>query len=515
MGIHITVTRLKTHLFSLLFLITASYSGFCQEKPVVGILPFESVKVSRDDAGIVYVFMETSFIDTGVYEVVTAEQRDQILATAGNTAPECNDNDCAVEIGRKLSADHVVLGSVARSEGRYIVNAKIIAVAAARTIAADSISAAEVEDFETACRDLTVGLVRKAVPGSLVEKQDSGTSEAAGAVGQGAEASQSGPKTPLPDEGAGKRPDLTPGLTEKLGKADLWPLVNICGGMLLLELGNLMGSTGFELRRKISDSYVDYSEASWNFDELWKTYNSAYTGYFVTTTLSYVSWSLAVASVPTYLAVFPDRAFRFSRWGKTLFTAGAALSIAGNVLDLMAGAQRYTNDFLYEDYQAAGDPTAIDELYTRYRNGHILYSIERLSSYAFWLVGGAGMITAFFIPGPKEEPISGFWDKASLVAGVSLVGLGSVTRTVALNYRQTFIENDGADENAYDRYVLNSVLSYGFWAVGGLGVLLPFFTDIGGGKAAAGDQHAPADELRPEKLRLLPLPNGIMLRISF
>jgi len=510
MGINITVTRLRTHLFFLLFLFAASYSGFCQEKLVVGILPFEPIKVSRADTDVVYTFMETNFVDTGVYQVVTAVQRDQILETAGDTTPECKSNDCAVEIGRKLSADHIVLGSVALSEGRYIVNAKVIDIAASRTIAADSVSAAEVDDLETACRELTIGLVRRAVPGSLVEEQDSGTSAAAGAeeaAEQDAEASKSGPETQAPGEGAGPSPDLAPGPTEKLGKADLWSLVNICGGMFLLELGNVMGSTGFELRRKISDAYVDYSEASWNFDELWKTYNSAYFGYFFTTTLSYVSWSLAVASVPTYLAVFPDRAFRFSRWGKTLFTAGAALSIAGNALDLMAAAQRYTNDFLYEDYMAAG--TGLDELYTRYRNGYILYSIERWTSYAFWLVGGAGMITAFFIPGPKEEPISGFWDKASLVAGVSLVGLGSVTRTVALNHRQTFIESDGMDEKAYDRYVLNSVLSYGFWAVGGVGMLLPFFTDIGGGKTRAEPR-----QVRPEKLRLLPLPNGIVIDIS-
>ena len=490
MGINITVTRLRTHLFFLLFLFAASYSSFSQEKLVVGILPFEPIRVSRADAGIVYSFMETNFIDTGVYEVVTAEQRDQILATAGDTTPECKSNDCAVEIGRKLSADHIVLGSVALSEDRYIVNAKVIDVAASRTIAADSISAAEVDDLESACRDLTIGLVRRAVPGSLVEEQDSGTSAAAGAAGAaepGAEAAKSGPEIQAPGEGAGPGPDLSPGPTEKLGKADLWPLVNICGGMFLLELGNVMGSTGFELRRKISDAQFGYS---------------------FTTTLSYVSWSLAVASVPTYLAVFPDRAFRLSRWGKTLFTAGAALSIAGNVLDLMAAAQRYTNDFLYEDYMAAG--IDVDELYTRYRNGYILYSIERLTSYAFWLVGGAGMITAFFIPGPKEEPISGFWDKVSLVAGVSLVGLGSVTRTVALNHRQTFIESDGMDEKAYDRYVLNSVLSYGFWAVGGVGMLLPFFTDIGGGKTRAEPR-----QVRPEKLRLLPLPNGVALQISF
>jgi len=510
MGINITVTRLRTYLFFLLFLFIASYSGFCQEKLVVGILPFEPVKVSRADAGIVYALMEANFIDTGVYEVMTAEQREQILATAGATTLECRSDDCAVEIGRKLSADHIVLGSVALSEGRYIVNAKVIDVAAARTIAADSISAAELDDLETACRDLTMSLVRRAVPGSLVEEQGSESGAVAGAgeaAGQGDEAAKSGPETQAPGEGTAPSPDLSPGPAEKLGKADLWPLVNICGGMFLLELGNVMGSTGFELRRKISDAYVEYSEASWNFAELWKSYNSAYTGYFFTTTLSYLSWSLAVASVPTYLAVFPDRAFRLSRLGKTLFTAGAALSIAGNVLDLMAGAQRYKNDFHYEDYLAAG--TGLDELYTRYRNGYILYSIERLTGYAFWLVGGAGMITAFLIPGPKEEPISGFWDKAFLIAGVSLVGLGSVTRTVALNHRQTFIESGGTDEKAYDRYVLNVVLSYGFWAAGGVGMLLPFFTDIGGGKAGAESR-----QVRPEKLRLLPLPGGVAIVIS-
>ena len=78
-----------------------------------------------------------------------------------------------------------------------------------------------------------------------------------------------------------------------------------------------------------------------------------------------------VASIPTYLHFFPDRAFRLSRWGRIAFASGAALSVAGNVLDLLASSQRYTNDFLYQDYMSAG--IGHDELYKAYRTGYIIY----------------------------------------------------------------------------------------------------------------------------------------------
>jgi hypothetical protein len=182
------------------------------------------------------------------------------------------------------------------------------------------------------------------------------------------------------------------------------------------------------------------------------------------------------------------------------------------MLDLMASAQRYRNDFLYEDYLSAG--TGFDDLYQRYRSGYVVYSIERLTSYGFWLVGGAGMISAFFMPGTKEQRIIGFWDRASLIVGSALVGLGSVTRTVALNSRQTQIEN-GGDEDAYDRYVLNSVLSYSLWAVGGFAMVLPFLTDIGGDRSHNRKAPARPEKLRFDQIQLIPTPQGAFLRLSY
>jgi len=505
MGSNRTIHRARPHLFLILFLLTLAHPLAAQEAPVLAILPLEGIEVSRADANTVYTFIESSFIATGVYDVVPAEQRDQILG--GPDAAVCRSEDCAVEVGKKLSADQVVIGTVALAEGRYIVNARIVATANSRTLAADSISAAGAGELAGACETLTVSLVRRAMPGSLpeaiAEPSERAAEEEEGPEGAGADGA-------VAQTGEGMvEPEAQ---SVELTRADLWPLVNICGGMFMLELGNVMGSIGFELRRKISDAYVDYIETSWNFDGLWKTYNSAYIGYVVTTTLSYLSWSASVVSIPTYLFVFPEKAFRLSRWGNIAFAVGAALSVTGNALDLMAGAQRYKNDFLYEDYLNAG--TDFNELYNRYKTGHIIYSVERLSSYALWLLGGAGMISAFFLPGEKQESVTGFWDKTILMGGITLVGLGSVTRTVALNYRQKHIEGGGEEED-YNRYILNSVLSYSLWAAGGVGLVLPFITDIGKGKTEAEVTPVRPEKLGFERLQLIPLPQGMVLRISY
>jgi hypothetical protein len=101
-----------------------------------------------------------------------------------------------------------------------------------------------------------------------------------------------------------------------------------------------------------------------------------------------------------------------------------------------------------------------------------------------------------------------------LIVGTALVGLGSVTRTVALNHRQNQIES-GGDEKAYDRYILNSVLSYSLWAAGGVGMVLPFVTDIGRGKTEAQVTPVRPEKLRFERLQLIPLPQGMVLRISY
>ena len=493
-----TIHRAKIHLFLILFFLVLAFPLASQQLPVAAILPFEGIDVSRADTAAVYSYLESSFSATGVYSVIPAAQRDQVLG--GTDTSVCTDEDCAVEIGKKLSSDQVVLGTVALADGRYIVNARIVETASSRTLAADSISAASAAELAEVCDILSVSLIRRAVPGSLVAKTiepaEEGTGEGLETT-EGPEATGAQPGQPAvqPD---GEVMDGTEPLQVERTRADRWPLLNICGGMFMLELGNVMGSVGFELRRTMVETARDPK---------WATF-----GYYTATSLSYVSWSAAVASVPTYLLVFPEKAFKLTERGKRFFTYGIMLTVAGNVLDLLACNQRYTNDFLFEDYESAG--TDFDELYKRYQWGHIFYSVERWSSYALWLLGGTGMVSAFFIRGPVESPIEGFWDRAILTAGTTLVGLGSVTRTLALNAKQEHVES-GGDEEAYTRFIRNSVLSYSLWAAGGIGMVLPFVTDIGRGKADAQATPVRPQKLQFEQLQFVPLPQGMVLRLSY
>jgi hypothetical protein len=493
MGKNGTVHRAKTHLFLVILLLVSAYPLVSQELPVVAILQFDGIAVSRADTGIVNNLIESSFAATGVYTVIPAERRDQILGSPETVV--CTDEDCAVEIGKKLSADQVVLGTMALADGRYIINARIVETASSRTLAADSISAAGFDEMSEVCDILSVSLIRRAVPGSLPEKvtEPAGQEPGDEAVG-GLEDEAAGGSIAQAEDGLGG----TESKPVERTRADLWPLLTICGGMFMLELGNVMGSVGFELQQTMVETARDPK---------WATI-----GYYTATSLSYVSWSAGVASVPTYLLVYPERAFELSERGKRFFTTGVMLTVAGNVLDLLACNQRYTNEFLFEDYESAG--TDFDELYKRYQWGYIVYSVERWSSYALWLLGGTGMITAFFIRGPAESPIEGFWDRAILTAGTTLVGLGSVTRTLALNARQKHIES-GGDEEAYTRFLVNSVLSYSLWAAGGIGMLLPFIADFGRGKADAQATPVRPEKLQFEQLQIVPLPQGMVLRISY
>ena len=124
------------------------------------------------------------------------------------------------------------------------------------------------------------------------------------------------------------------------------------------------------------------------------------------------------------------------------------------------------------------------------------------------------MISAFFIPGPEESPVQGFWDRAILTAGTTMVGLGSVTRTFALNAKKKHVESGGDDE-AYTRFIVNSVLSYSLWAAGGIGMILPFITDLGRGKTDKQATPVRPKKLAVEQLQLIPLPQGMVLRLSY
>ncbi|MBN2051720.1 MAG: PEGA domain-containing protein [Spirochaetales bacterium] len=134
-------------LLFLLPLVLCSFSLSAQTKSRVAVLPFTAVEVPASEARVVTSLFETALVKTGVYNVIEQNQITEILDAQAFSLSGCTDDACAVEVGKLLAAELIILGELSRLGGRYIANAKIIDVGLGRNVNADSVSAADVVEM--------------------------------------------------------------------------------------------------------------------------------------------------------------------------------------------------------------------------------------------------------------------------------------------------------------------------------------------------------------------------------
>ena len=162
------VKRVLIRLRYSIFLFCTLFSLHAQDEARITVLPFQPIEVSASIAMIISTLFETNLVNTHAYSVLSQNERDQVLAAQEASISDCTDEACAVEIGKLLAAEQIIMGTVAALGSKYIINAKVIDVTTSKTIGADSISAASVEELDIACQKLTLSLVEKAIPGFKV-----------------------------------------------------------------------------------------------------------------------------------------------------------------------------------------------------------------------------------------------------------------------------------------------------------------------------------------------------------
>jgi TolB-like protein len=155
--------------FVSLFLVVAAFHARAQEdKPRIAILPFQAVEVPQSVSVVISTLFETYLVNTKAYTVLSQGDRDRILEVQAGSIEDYADEDQAIQIGKLLSAEQIIIGTVAALGSKYIINAKIIDVTTSETLGAGSISADSVEELDVACAKLTDSLVTGAPPGPVV-----------------------------------------------------------------------------------------------------------------------------------------------------------------------------------------------------------------------------------------------------------------------------------------------------------------------------------------------------------
>jgi hypothetical protein len=128
-------------------LAAASTAPAQQALPRIAVIPLNPVGVAKADAAAFTGLLEVALVKTGVFDVLEQGQVDAILEAQERSVADCTDEKCAIEFGRLLAAEQILLGSISTTGGKYFLAAKIIDVTTGRTARADTVDAGSITDL--------------------------------------------------------------------------------------------------------------------------------------------------------------------------------------------------------------------------------------------------------------------------------------------------------------------------------------------------------------------------------
>lgn len=153
--------------FAILLLIPAVVQA--QEKPMITVLDFKTSGVSGNEMNMIISLLSSALFKTGKYTVIDVSERDTLLGELGFSFSGCADESCQLEIGQMLSAEAIVIGSIGKVGGSYIISVKMLETETARTLnTADGIY----ENMDLLVKDVS-NIVRE-----LVNQSESNQTEA-------------------------------------------------------------------------------------------------------------------------------------------------------------------------------------------------------------------------------------------------------------------------------------------------------------------------------------------------
>jgi TolB-like protein len=155
-------------LFSLFLL--SSLAG-AQVKPTIAVLSFEAKNVSQETADAVADILSTELFNTQRFQVIERQAMLRILDEQKLQMTGVTDMGRAVEIGKVLNVQKIMIGSVSKLGDTYIINTRLVDVkTGALELAQNAKSTTGEEGLTNAISDLVKIVAQKmAVEGSIIK----------------------------------------------------------------------------------------------------------------------------------------------------------------------------------------------------------------------------------------------------------------------------------------------------------------------------------------------------------
>ena len=132
-----------------------------QENMRIAVLDFGANNVSKFTSKAVSEILSTEIAKKGDLVVVERSQMGAILQEQGFQMTGCTDSECAVQIGKVLSANKILIGTLSRLGNVYSIVARVVNVETGHIEFAESERCTSEDDVEQASRFLAVRLLNR------------------------------------------------------------------------------------------------------------------------------------------------------------------------------------------------------------------------------------------------------------------------------------------------------------------------------------------------------------------
>jgi hypothetical protein len=102
-------------------------------KPIITVLDFQIDGISEKEMRSIISLLSSALFKTGKYKVIDVTQRDTLLKEVEFSASGCTDESCQLKIGKMLSAEMIVVGTMGKVGSRYFLSAKMLETETADT----------------------------------------------------------------------------------------------------------------------------------------------------------------------------------------------------------------------------------------------------------------------------------------------------------------------------------------------------------------------------------------------
>lgn len=115
----------------LLFCLSVLHS---EEKPIVTVMDFETSNISAGDMKLIISLISSHLFQADQFTVIDVAQRDTILEEIKFSLSGCSDESCQIEIGKLLSAEFIIVGSIGKLGNRYALSMRLLDVSTSKTM---------------------------------------------------------------------------------------------------------------------------------------------------------------------------------------------------------------------------------------------------------------------------------------------------------------------------------------------------------------------------------------------